>query len=43
MEEELVAARDQLNGTAARNAADKAKKAKKDGAAVIPAASRTIY
>ena len=36
MEEELVAARDQLNGTAARNAADKAKKAKKDGAAVIP-------
>jgi hypothetical protein len=44
MEEELTAARDQLNGTAAQKAAEKAKKTnKKDGAAVIPATSRTIY
>jgi hypothetical protein len=41
MEEELVAARDRLNGTTEK--AEKAKKARKDGAAVVPAASRTIY
>ncbi|MEW6449590.1 MAG: hypothetical protein AB1490_02975 [Pseudomonadota bacterium] len=43
MEEELTAARDQLDGSAAQKAAQKAKKAKKDSATAIPAASRTIY
>lgn len=43
MEQDMVAARDQIDGGAAQKSAEKAKKAKKDGVVAVPAASRTIY
>ena len=42
MEDDLVSAREQLDGSAAKKA-EKAEKAKKGGPKVIPAASSTIY
>jgi len=43
MEDDLVQARQQLDGTATQKTAEKTKKAKKDSATAVPAASRTIY
>lgn len=43
MEDDLVQARQQLDGTATQKTAEKTKKAKKDSAPAVPAASRTIY
>ena|ERR1700754_406409 len=43
MEDDLVQARQQLDGSASQKTVEKAKKAKKDSATAIPAASRTIY
>jgi len=43
MEDDLVKAREQLGGPATEKTAEKTKKAKKDSANAVPAASRTIY